>query len=92
MSEYRGSRLLANRSRCGAVLLVCYVASCDLCSLVLVIFKRVASVTRWFDKLGQKIAQIVADNQCDQIWRFIGLWATYKRFWQHLIFTNLPHS
>ena len=31
-------------------------------------------------------------NQCEQIWRFIGLWATFKCFWQHLICPNLSHS
>ena len=35
---------------------------------------------------------IISANQCDQIWRFIGLWATFKCFWQHLICTNLSHS
>ena len=35
---------------------------------------------------------IVLPTQCDQIWRFIGLWATLKCFWQHLICTNLSHS
>ena len=30
--------------------------------------------------------------QCDQIGRFIGLWATFKRLWQQLICPNLPHS
>ena len=34
----------------------------------------------------------VTCNQCDQIWRFIGLWATFKSFWQQLIFPNLSHS
>ena len=29
-------------------------------------------------------------DQCDQIWRFIGLWPTFKWFWQHL--HNLPKS
>ena len=31
-------------------------------------------------------------NQCDQIWRFIGLWTTFKSFWQYLICPNLSHS
>ena len=31
-------------------------------------------------------------DQCDQIWRFIGLWPTFKCFWQHLICPNLSHS
>ena len=31
-------------------------------------------------------------EQCDQIWQFIGLWATFKYFWQHLICPNLSHS
>ena len=31
-------------------------------------------------------------NQCDQIGRFIGLWATYHSLWQQLICPNLPHS
>ena len=31
-------------------------------------------------------------NQCDQIWQFIGLWASFKSFWQQLICPNLPHS
>ena len=31
-------------------------------------------------------------QQCDQIWRFIGLWPTFKCFWQHLICPNLSHA
>ena len=31
-------------------------------------------------------------NQCDQIWRFFGLWPTFKCFWQHLICPNFSHS
>ena len=31
-------------------------------------------------------------NQCDQIWRFIALWTTFKCFFQHLICPNLSHS
>ena len=31
-------------------------------------------------------------RQCDQIWRFIGLWPTFKCFWQHLICPNISHS
>ena len=31
-------------------------------------------------------------NQCDQIGRFIGLWATFKSLWQQLICPNFPHS
>ena len=30
--------------------------------------------------------------QCDQIWRFIGLWASFSSLWQQLICPNLPHS
>ena len=30
--------------------------------------------------------------QCDQIGRFIGLWANYQRLWQQLFCPNLPHS
>ena len=32
------------------------------------------------------------EDQCDQIWRFIGLWPTFICFWQHLICPNLSHS
>ena len=31
-------------------------------------------------------------RQCDQIGRFIGLWATFQSLWQKLICPNLPHS
>ena len=31
-------------------------------------------------------------RHCDQIGRFIGLWATFERFWQPLICPNLTHS
>ena len=31
-------------------------------------------------------------NQCDQIGRFIGLWATLQSLWQQLICPHLPHS
>ena len=30
--------------------------------------------------------------QCDQIWQFFGLWATFQSLWQQLICPNLPHS
>ena len=33
-----------------------------------------------------------SSDQCDQIGRFIGLWATFKSLWQQLICPNLPHS
>ena len=33
-----------------------------------------------------------ADRQCDQIGRFIGLWAPFQSLWQHLVGPNLPHS
>ena len=35
---------------------------------------------------------VVGRWQCDQIWRFIGLWPTFKCIWQHLICPNLSHS
>ena len=31
-------------------------------------------------------------RQCDQIWRFIGLLASFQSQWQQLICPNLPHS
>ena len=31
-------------------------------------------------------------EQCDQIGRFIGLWATFKSVWQQLVCPYLPHS
>ena len=31
-------------------------------------------------------------NQCDQIGRFIELWATFSSLWQQLICSNLAHS
>ena len=31
-------------------------------------------------------------DTCDQIGRFIGLWATFSSLWQQLICPNLPHS
>ena len=31
-------------------------------------------------------------NQCDQIGRFIGLWAIFQSLWQQLNCPNLPHS
>ena len=31
-------------------------------------------------------------RQCDQIWRLIGLWETFKSLWQQLICPNLPYS
>ena len=34
----------------------------------------------------------IEPGQCDQIWWFIGLWATFKSFWQQLICPNLSHS
>ena len=30
--------------------------------------------------------------QCDQIGRFLGLWATFLSLWQQLVCPNLPHS
>ena len=35
---------------------------------------------------------VCANNQCDQIWRFMGLWATFKSLWQQIIWPNLSHS
>ena len=32
------------------------------------------------------------DEQCDQIGRFIGLWATFQSICQQLICPNIPHS
>ena len=31
-------------------------------------------------------------QQCDQIGRFFGFWATFQRLWQQLFCPNLPHS
>ena len=31
-------------------------------------------------------------GQCDQIGRFIGLWATFQSIWQQLICPNIPYS
>ena len=33
----------------------------------------------------------VCVNQCDQIWRFIALWATFQSHWQQLFCPNCPH-
>ena len=33
---------------------------------------------------------ILSLQQCDQIWRFFGLWATFESLWQQLICPNLP--
>ena len=30
--------------------------------------------------------------QCDQIWRFFGIWATFQSLWQQLICPNILHS
>ena len=35
--------------------------------------------------------KIVPPLQSDQIWRFIGLLATFQSLWQQLICPNLPH-
>ena len=35
---------------------------------------------------------LVTYKQCDQIWRFIGLWATFQSLWQQLIWPNISHS
>ena len=34
----------------------------------------------------------VSHNQCDQIMKFIGLWATIQSLWQQLISPNLLHT
>ena len=36
--------------------------------------------------------RLLGRQQCDQIWRFIGLWPTFTCFLQHLIYPNLSHS
>ena len=41
---------------------------------------------------GQSLLANVAFIQCNQIWRFIGLWATFQSLGQQLICPNLPHS
>ena len=38
------------------------------------------------------VVTILGYRQCDQIWRFIGLWATFQSHWQQLIRPNLSHS
>ena len=35
---------------------------------------------------------LVTYKQCDQIWRFIGRWATFQSLWQQLIWPNISHS
>ena len=42
--------------------------------------------------LQQEHLVLMVPGQCDQIWRFIGLGATFKSFWQQLICPNLSHS
>ena len=37
-------------------------------------------------------ASEVTCHQCDQIGKFIVLWATFQSLWQQLIHPNLPHS
>ena len=44
------------------------------------------------DKLSMWGQGLNDSLQCDQIWRFIGLWATFKCFWKHLICPNISHS
>ena len=48
----------------------------------------------FFEMLMEKLAATDTDGrchqQCDQIGRFIGLWATFQRLWQQLICPNRP--
>ena len=41
---------------------------------------------------NKKLLINVTYTQCDQIERFIGLWATFHSLWQQLVCPNLPHS
>ena len=41
---------------------------------------------------GKGVHEVVDGGQCDQIGRFIGLWATFQSLWQKLISSNLVHS
>ena len=46
-----------------------------------------------YDKLGNHVVSpLPTYNQCDQIGRFIGLWASFKSLWQQLFCPNLPCS
>ena len=45
----------------------------------------------WWSPVETK-HRIFCHEQCDQIGRFIGLWATFQSLWQQLICPILPHS
>ena len=38
------------------------------------------SAQTYFDCITLEAQLIAVSDQCDQIWRFIGLWATFKAF------------
>ena len=40
----------------------------------------------------ETLKKLVSSKQCDQIWKFIELWATVQSVWQQLICPNLSHS
>ena len=62
-----------------ALLIIFYISK--LLKYVVVILEQLANIKlhHW------------THRQCDQIGRFIGLWATFQRLWQQLICPNLLH-
>ena len=58
-----------------------------------VLFKKIEQNLTNILKIGSKFGRVLAPQvQCDQIGRFIGLWATFESLWQQLICPNLLHS
>ena len=60
----------------------------DICQSTI---RRQASIKRK-TRVGAVLKQAMYGKQCDQIWQFIELWASFYSLWEQLICPNLPHS
>ena len=49
------------------------------------------STSNWFTIGSLIIGMVKGQNQCDQIGRFIALWATFLSLWQQLFWPSCPY-
>ena len=74
-----------------ATMLLCVVIVFFVCN-ILALVVNVLEVRPFLLMIWYSKVPVMCCQQCDQIWRFIGLWPTFKCFWQHLICPNFSHS
>ena len=68
-----------------------FVIECDVKCLLDLKMRLTKEESRRREKEGGD-ATLFERNQCDQIGRFDGLWATFQSLWQQLSCPNLLHS